>query len=492
MGLREFLNRRSIRTNIMVSFVLLSLIFMISIGGLSYWLMDRVGDQTIDESITALETQITDNMLATATKNSEIINEKLSSAESMVRLMASEYDYLFNDENRYGPRNVYYDWWFENNLSLVPTDTHYDSAYGINLSWNYSSYYFSGGTANASYLPENSKEDYLLNTVASMDYVFQNIHDNAPEFRWLYITFNLASDKDLFINYPGSILYGNLTERELFPYLPHTEPWYGDVFAGAGDIVFTAPYFDEIDKVPLVTIGRNVYFDNGTLLGVICGDISIEDMANKILDVEVLETGYASLITSDGTVIAHKEFIPDNDTEDFVNIADIEGLNSDMTEALTAAQIATITSGETGILRYTRDSQERFLAYTPVGKGDYISLIILPVDEAIEDVDPVINRMTQAVGNNLTWLIVIASVSFAIGIVMGLILTAFITRPINHLTKVARSLSTERARKDIMEGLMTELDPKMVQSDDEIGELTRAFKGMIESVQQAEMEKDND
>ncbi|MHA1187385.1 MAG: HAMP domain-containing protein, partial [Candidatus Heimdallarchaeota archaeon] len=91
-----------------------------------------------------------------------------------------------------------------------------------------------------------------------------------------------------------------------------------------------------------------------------------------------------------------------------------------------------------------------------------------------------------------TWLIIIASVSFAIGIVMGLILTAFITRPINHLTKVARSLSTERARKDIMEGLMTELDPKMVQSDDEIGELTRAFKGMIESVQQAELEKDDD
>ncbi|MHA1367382.1 MAG: hypothetical protein ACTSP5_13355 [Candidatus Heimdallarchaeota archaeon] len=88
----------------MVSFVLLSLIFMISIGGLSYWLMNRVGDQTIDESITALETQITDNMLATATKNSEIINEKLSSAEAMVRLMSSEYEYLFKDENRYGPR----------------------------------------------------------------------------------------------------------------------------------------------------------------------------------------------------------------------------------------------------------------------------------------------------------------------------------------------------------------------------------------------------
>ena len=43
-----------------------------------------------------------------------------------------------------------------------------------------------------------------------------------------------------------------------------------------------------------------------------------------------------------------------------------------------------------------------------------------------------------------------------------------------------------------MEGLMTELDPDLVQSDDEIGELTRAFKGMIESVQQSELEKNGD
>ena len=491
MGLREFLNRRSIRTNIMVSFVLLSLIFMISIGGLSYWLMDRVGDQTIDESITALETQITDNMLTTATKNSEIINEKLSSAEAMVRLMSSEYEYLFKDENRYGPRETYYDYWFEYNLSEAPVDTHFDAKYDINLSWEYASYYFSGSD-NVTYLPQNSAENHSLTNVASMDYVFQNIHDNAPEFRWLYITFNYAPDRDLFINYPGSIFVGDLADRAADPYLPHTEDWYTDVLAGSGDITFTEPYFDEIDKVPLVTIGRSVYYDNGTLIGVICGDISIEDMAEKILDVSVLETGYASLITSSGTIIAHPEAIPDENTTDFASLADIEGLNSDMTEALTAAQIATITSGETGILRYTRNGIERFLAYTPVGKGGYISVIVLPVDEAIEGIDPVADRMAQAVSNNLTWLIIIASVSFAIGIVMGLILTAFITRPINHLTKVARSLSTERARKDIMEGLMTELDPKMVQSDDEIGELTRAFKGMIESVQQAELEKDDD
>ncbi|MCK5183219.1 MAG: hypothetical protein KAQ95_02850, partial [Candidatus Heimdallarchaeota archaeon] len=59
-----------------------------------------------------------------------------------------------------------------------------------------------------------------------------------------------------------------------------------------------------------------------------------------------------------------------------------------------------------------------------------------------------------------------------------------------HLIKVAQSLSTRRARKDIMEGIMLNIDPELLQSEDELGELTRAFKGMIDSVQQAEREKD--
>ena len=42
-----------------------------------------------------------------------------------------------------------------------------------------------------------------------------------------------------------------------------------------------------------------------------------------------------------------------------------------------------------------------------------------------------------------------------------------------------------------MDGLLTAIDPKLLESEDELGELTRAFKGMIDSVQQAELEKDD-
>jgi len=90
---------------------------------------------------------------------------------------------------------------------------------------------------------------------------------------------------------------------------------------------------------------------------------------------------------------------------------------------------------------------------------------------------------------NTIWIIVASS--FVIGITVGLILTAYITRPFTHLIQVARSLSTRRARKDIEQGLMMKIDQRLLESNDELGELTRAFKGMLESVQEAEREKNH-
>ena len=375
------------------------------IGGISYLLVQRSGVQTITDSTTALEEQITANIEITAEKNAGIIYEKLSSAQSMVEYMASELEYLFSPENRYGNRDVYYDLWFDNTTSQhatdAPADTHWDSDYQVDLSWDYASYYYTYSD-EADYETLTVKQNQTLETVANMDYAFQHVHNNAPEFRWLYICMPFdGAGVDLFINYPGSIVAGSNAERLTLPWAPSQDPdetWYHDVLAGNDEIVFTEPYFDPIDGVPLITIGRSVRFDNGTLIGVIFGDISIETMVDKLLAVQIMETGYASLITDSGLVVAHPEAIPDEGEEaDYLDISDVEINSDDSSSALTTAQLTEIYSGDPGILRYTRDGQERFLAYHPVGKGNYINIIILPVDEALEGIEPVANRMLSLI-----------------------------------------------------------------------------------------------
>ncbi|MFW9935529.1 MAG: HEAT repeat domain-containing protein [Candidatus Thorarchaeota archaeon] len=474
---------RSIRTNVIISYVLLALLFISVIGFLSIGFTDLIGTTTYDQSSDALQTQIRTNLQSQSGQIASIINQKFDNAESMVLMMANELEHILNG-SRYGSRDVYYDWFFEYNRSagLVPSDTYYDASYQVWLSWSYASYYFPGSNHN-NYLQRSAELNQTIESVASMDYIFQTIHVNAPDFRWLYIAF---AGSNLFINYPGSVVGGTFAERMSDPYYPTTQPWYQEVILGQGDIVFTEPYFDEIDGVPLITIGRAVYYPNGTLMGTICGDISIQDIVDKILDFQILDTGYASLITSTSLVIAHPEFIPTDPTEPLPLLNEVE-INFGGSSALSSSQITELTSGESGILSYTRDGQHRYLAYTPVEKGDYICLVIVPEAEAVASVAPLQSRMANAAFTTTLQVIILMVITLAASIAIGSLIAFYIVKPISRLTDLAVSLSTDKARKDILAGV--ELDPELLSKKDEIGQLTRAFASMVESVREEETER---
>jgi HAMP domain-containing protein len=395
----------------------------------------------------------------------------------MVLAMANELEAIFAS-SRYGYRESYYDFCFEYNHSdpaLAPTDTAYNSAYDVYLSWSYASYYFRASKYN-NFTIRSANLNETIERAANMDYIFQNIHDTAPEFRWLYIAF---AGFDLFINYPGSIVAGTDAERDVESYLPTTQPWYSQVVAGNGDIVFTEPYFDEIDGVPLITIGRAVYYPNGTLMGTMCGDISIQDLVTQVESFDILETGYAAMIQSTGMVVAHPEAGPT-----LPDIGDVEINAADSSSALSSSQITDITSGEAGLLIYTRNLQDRYLAYRPVSKGDYICLVIVPVAEAIAAIAPLQQNILLA-SQTTTWQVLIIIVLIAVAALgIGLVIANSIMNPITRLTKLAVSLSTERARQDIMAGLDQEL--KDLGGTGEIGDLTRAFRDMVDSVREEE------
>jgi HAMP domain-containing protein len=459
------------------------LLFISVIGVLSIGFTDLIGNTTYDQSTSALQTQIQTNLQSQSGQIASIIHQKFENAESMVLMMANELEHILND-SRYGDREVYYDWFFEYDRSpgLVPTDTYYDTSYQVWLSWSYASYYFPGSN-HTNYGQRSAKFNETIEKVASMDYIFQNIHTNAPDFRWLYIAF---ADTNLFINYPGSVVGGTLAERMADPYYPTTQPWYQEVIAGQGEIVFTEPYFDEIDGVPLITIGRAVYYPNGSLMGSICGDISIQDIVDKILDFQILDTGYASLITSTSLVIAHPEYIPSDPTEPLPLISEVE-INTDDSSALTSGQITQITSGNSELLSYTRNGESRYLAYTPVEKGDYICLVVVPEAEAIASVAPLAGRMAAAISTTTFQVIVLMVITLVASIIIGTVIAFYIVKPISHLTDLAVSLSTDKARKDILAGV--DLDPELLSKKDEIGQLTRAFASMVDSVRDEEAER---
>ncbi len=475
------IKKRSIKSSIITSFIFFTLLTMIAIGFISLAFIERVSDTTITQSSDALQTQIQRNILLTSKDNAEIIHQKFSNAEAMVKMMANEIEMLFSSNNRYDYRQSYYDYFFEEynpDPSLIPSDLVYDPNYQINVSWNYASYYFDGST-HLNYHIQTPELNQTIQAVANLDHVFRYIHMNMPEFRWLYAAIPLA-DTTLFVNYPGSIVGGTLQDRIDSPYVAVDEDWYQDVLEGDGEIVFTEPYFDEIDGIPLITIGQVVNKPNGDFLGVICGDITIQDIVDEILDIQVLETGYASLITSSGLVVAHKDSIPEIGEIDFKTIDEVEA-NDDETAALTNEQIDAITSGETGVTKFEKNGEMYYLAYRAVGLGDYISLIIVPESEALEALKPLENRMTSTQITTRNQIIIVIALTAVIAVIVGLVVANYLVRPIERLKEIVNRLSMSSVSEDPLDALDSiYVDKNLTNRQDETGELARGVQNVID------------
>ena len=154
--------RGSFRRNVIVTFVTISIISLAATGTISYFFVNLIGDFTTAESTSALENQIQTNMDLTAKKTSLVINQKLTTAESMIAALAVEAEWLLSDESTMDPRITYYDYFFEYGLpGEYPDDTGYDAYYDLRVSWNYSSWYVPESTSS-NYLTYDYPENYTL------------------------------------------------------------------------------------------------------------------------------------------------------------------------------------------------------------------------------------------------------------------------------------------------------------------------------------------
>lgn len=468
----------SFKRNVIATFLVISLVSLGATGAISYSFIYLMGNYTTDESSSALQEQILTHMGQTAEKTAGVINQKLSTAESLINVLAEEFSAQMNPTSTFEPRETYYDFFFEHNeVGLFPADTHPDPDYGLNVSWEYSSWYIQESTS-LNWLTYNATHSETLGRVSNMDYMFKHVHDQLA-FRWLYIAFT----DGLFINYPGSILAGSDLDRTSDPYNPTGEGWYEDIAAANGQIEFVSPYYDEIEDVLMISIGKMVYRDS-LPLGVISGDITIQEIRDKVINVAVLNTGYAALINRDGDVVAHPEVEDDQYALGLPAITQVE-TNPDGSSALTAQQVLQIRSvdeGVTGALTYTRNNTAMLMVYTPVGRGDYICAISVPQKEALEAIPRLEERIAVANQDAATFIVFVTVGSIVIAGVVAVGISNTITKPLQYLMDLATRNVAARIRDAPLDTQDLQVDASYMSKDDEIGELSRAFQGMLDTI----------
>lgn len=462
------------RTNVIVTFLVISFVSLSATGFVSLTFVDLIGTFTLDQSSLALQTQIETNMEKTAQKTALVINQKLTSAQGMVEAAAAELEALFDSSSTYANREVFYNAVFENDtIAPDPIDNHYDASYDLNVSWTYSSW-FHRSYDSTDYTDYELAESDKLGRVSNMDYIFKSIHDQI-DFRWLYIAF---ADDGLFINYPGSLLD--------FPgYDPRVEYWYTTIADGNGDTVFVDPYYDEFDNVLLISIGKLVY-SGGIPLAVISGDITITDIQEKVIDVSVLDSGYAFLLNSLGEIVAHPEV---DDTQYLLGLPYLLNVEEDDTtiDPLTENDmdaIRDVLTGTSGALRYTRENSERILVFTPVEKGGYICVISVPLEEVLEALPPLEARIVLANEQAASFILFVTIGGIVMAGIVAVSVSNTITRPLQYLMDLATRNAAARIRDEPLDTAELQVDQSYISKDDEIGELARAFQGMLDTIRE--------
>ena len=305
---------------------------------------------------------------------------------------------------------------------------------------------------------ENSRPD--KNEVVEM---LRAMLENNPEIYGTTIAFEpYAYDKDLYYFAPyfyrkdGKLVYADLgiDSYKYFEWEWYTAP------KKLSRPVWSEPYFDEGGGNVLMTTYSVPFYRevNGkrTFTGVVTADLSLSWLQEVVSSIKIAQTGYGFLISKKGTVITH----PDKGRILRDNIFDLAEAGENATLLDIAAGIKKNGFGF-GPVRGADTGKKSWVAYAPVPTTGWGLAILFPRDEVMKDITS-LNRAVFILG--------LAGVFFLFVVII--LIAGSITRPLRVLAHKTR---------DIAEGNL-DFDLPVMQSRDEVGNLTEAFIYMKDSL----------
>jgi len=230
-------------------------------------------------------------------------------------------------------------------------------------------------------------------------------------------------------------------------YDPRVRPWYQLAITAPDRVVRPAPYLSAAGSGgAIISFARVVKDASGGILGVLEGDISLDDFARLTSGIRFGETGYLLVADSNGRILID----PRDKQHEF---KELKGLGGGY------EQLALAADGLVDI-RMDNASYRAFVYTSPKNGWKYYALV--PESEMM------------AAANRLTWTLIAAGllvlvVALAIMLALGRRMTA----PIRSLTDSMHEIAAG-------DGDMTRRLPLI--SADEVGVLAKQFNGFVEKL----------
>ena len=224
---------------------------------------------------------------------------------------------------------------------------------------------------------------------------------------------------------------------------PRTRGWY-KLGKEKGQLAFTEAYVDKFTN-KLVTSAVCPFQVNGQFGGAIFVDILLETLDQQAANVSYRGVGSSVIMEHTGVILASK-----GKAEKMSNFKDIPGLGSHFDEMVkNKTGFFTVDTGD--------DMGEAVIAYATVENTGWLVSLAVPEDEVF---------------GNLTRM----KMLYAVLTIAGIMLMGFMCRKLsNEITEPVRQL--EHHAGELAEGNL-KIDDIIANTDDEIGNLTRAFNTM--------------
>ncbi|GAE25539.1 methyl-accepting chemotaxis protein [Halalkalibacter wakoensis JCM 9140] len=207
-----------------------------------------------------------------------------------------------------------------------------------------------------------------------------------------------------------------------------------------------------VNGAPIVLSSAPVYDNNGAVVGVASGGNQIESLMTIISNITLGKSGYVTVFTSDGTIVAgqHPEDTLTKNMSDYEN-------------ALLDQLVEESMNGQTGVVETNFNGEMSLLFYSKATEMDWGIMISIPTSEAFADANSLLN-----------YFVIITVMFIVISAIISYVLNKRSLKPINDINKKIEELVNN-------EGDLTQRLP--INRKDEVGALATNFNLLLDSLQ---------
>ncbi|MFA9440999.1 methyl-accepting chemotaxis protein [Uliginosibacterium sp. sgz301328] len=177
------------------------------------------------------------------------------------------------------------------------------------------------------------------------------------------------------------MVYDNPDKQAPDGYDPTARPWYGKASA-EGKPTISAPYLFASTKQLGVTVAAPMVRD-GRQVGVVGGDIALQDVLALMKDIKLRGDGFAFLVTHDGLIVAHPK--PDTVLKPVSEV--IRGM-----DAKTIAQL----SSSHGLTEMRLDDAPVFVSVTTIAGTDWLLGTVIDRGKILHPLDALLITLVIA------------------------------------------------------------------------------------------------